>query len=311
MTIDKNIAIFLENLQPPHSSSLEELRTETDRSLVEMHGPLEQVDRIETIKTDGQVALRAYWPLHERRERPQPAIVFAHAGGWCLVSLNTYDNPCCALANATGCVVFSVEYRLAPEYQYPIPMEDFYNALCWIAANAAQLGIDPRKISVAGDSAGGNLAAAAALLARDRGGPHIAHQLLMYPPLDLDFKTVSYEEFADGFYLTRDTMKFCWQTYLGENFRQPSEYAAPLRADLRGLPSATIIVNEFDPLRSEGEAFARKLKESSVPVKIHCLKGLIHGCLHMTGISSSAEQIFRIAAMEIRNIFGLPLKRCL
>ena len=231
-------------------------------------------------------------------------MVFAHAGGWCLVSLNTYDNPCRALANATGCVVFSAGYRLAPEHPYPLPLEDFYKALCWVVDHADRFEIDANRVVIAGDSAGGNLAAAAALLARDRQGPAIAHQLLIYPALDANFDTPSYKEFADGYYLTRDTMQFCWETYVGQQLSAPPVYAAPLRADVSGLPSATIMVNEFDPLRSEGEAYARKLRENGVPASLIFLEGMIHACIHMLGVTPNAKVLFVRAGEEIRRKFA-------
>ncbi len=308
MTIDSNIAEFLRNLPPARSASLEDLRVETDRGLVMMQGVQEPVDREEDIYADGIVRMRAYWPAVERRECTLPAIVYAHAGGWCLVSLDTYDNPCRALAEATGCVVLSVDYRLAPEHPYPAPIEDLYQAVCWVVGHAGQLGIDPSMIVVAGDSAGGNLAAGVALLARDRNGPVIAHQLLMYPPLDPDFDTPSYNEFAEGYYLTRDAMKFCWEAYLGDQMAEPPIYAAPLRADLAGLPPATIMVSEYDPLRSEGEAYARKLVDAGVATKLIRLDGMIHACIHMSGVTPNAGRLFVHAGEEIRRRFGLPLQ---
>jgi acetyl esterase len=305
VTIDSDIAELLRSLPSTQPASLEELRVETDRGLLAMQGALEPVERVENIHPDGLVRMRAYWPVTEQRGGRLPAVVFAHAGGWCLVSLDTYDNPCCALANATGCVVVSVDYRLAPEYPYPAPLEDFYRAVSWVADHADQLGIDPSRIVVAGDSAGGNLAAGVALLSRDRKGPAIAHQLLMYPPLDVDFNTPSYGEFAEGYYLTRDAMKFCWQAYLGDQLSRPPIYAAPLRADLGGLPPATILVNEFDPLLSEGEAFAQRLEEAGVSTKLVRLEGMIHACIHMLGIASAARSLFVHAGREIRHQFGL------
>ncbi|WP_245332130.1 alpha/beta hydrolase [Bradyrhizobium sp. NAS80.1] len=226
MTINANIAAFLARPSSAQPASLEELRSETDQALIAMQGPLEAVDRVEDFAVEVAefgipIPVKAYWPLGTKNGDTPPAIVFAHAGGWCLVSLEVYDNPCRALANATGCVVLSIGYRLAPEYPYPVPLEDFYRALCWAADHAAQLGIDKNRIVVAGDSAGGNLAAAAALLSRDRRGPSISHQLLLYPPVDTDFHTNSYVEFADGYYLTRDAMRFCWDAYLGEQVSAP------------------------------------------------------------------------------------------
>ncbi|MEP9348215.1 alpha/beta hydrolase [Xanthobacter sp. KR7-225] len=305
MTLDADIAAFLARPPAAQPASLEAIRAETDRVLLTLQGAPEAVDRIEDLSadspaSDAAVPVRAYWPAGSARGQALPALVFGHAGGWCLVSLKTYDTPCRALANATGCVVFSVDYRLAPEHPYPIPLEDFYRALLWVADHAETLGIDASRITVAGDSAGANLAAGAALLARDRGGPRIAHQLLIYPPVDTDLGTASYEAFADGYYLTRETMRFCWEAYLGERLASPPIYAAPLRADLSSLPPATVMVSECDPLRSEGEAYARKLEESGVPTNLILLEGMVHGCIHMAGVAPAAAGLFARAGEAVR-----------
>lgn len=310
MTIDANIAALLARAPAARPTSLELLRAETDRALMSMQGALEEVERIEHFAVEGDesdfaVPVRAYRPLGTKKGSKPPAMLFAHAGGWRLCSLDAYDNPCRALANATGCVVFSVGYRLAPEHPYPVPLDDFYRAYCWVANHADELEIDGRRIVIAGDSAGGNLAAAVALLARDRGGPPIAHQLLLYPALDTDLDTPSYREFGEGYYLTRDVMKLCWSDYLGERLSTPPVYAAPLRAELQGLPSATILINEYDPLRSEGKAYARKLRNNGVPATLILLDGMIHACIHLLGAAPAAAALFVHAGREIRQKFGL------
>lgn len=220
-------------------------------------------------------------------------MLFAHGGGWCLGSLALYDRPCQALANATGRVILSVDYRLAPEYPFPRPLEDVYQALCWVAQQAPQLGIDAQRLAVGGDSAGGNLAAAVALLARDRGGPHIERQLLLYPALSREMATTSYREFAEGHFLTRNAMVFCWQQYLAQR-RDPG--AEPLHAaTLRGLPPATILSCEYDPLRDEAEQYAQRLREAGVPVRCERLPGMVHACIHMLGLTPAARRLFELA----------------
>lgn len=232
---------------------------------------------------------------------PLPAIVYAHGGGWFQCSLDLYDNPCRALARATGCVVLSVDYRLAPEHKFPIPLQDYCAALCWVAANAELLGVDPARLIVGGDSAGANLAAAAALRARDEQGPTIFHQLLLYPPLDFSLTTPSYQTYADGYFLTRAAMQFCWSCYLDRDDDGDSPYASPLRAArLQSLPSATILVAEYDPLRDEGEAYGQRLREAGVVVECHRLKGMVHACIHMLGLTSKARQLFDGAADSLR-----------
>lgn len=220
-------------------------------------------------------------------------MLFAHGGGWCLGSLSLYDQPCQALANATGRVILSVDYRLAPEYPFPQPLEDVYQALCWVVQQAPQLGIDAQRLAVGGDSAGGNLAAAVALLARDRGGPHIERQLLLYPALSREMATRSYREFAEGHFLTRDAMVFCWQQYLAQR-REP--YGEPLHAaTLRGLPPATILSCEYDPLRDEAEEYAQRLREAGVAVRCERLPGMVHACIHMLGLTPAARRMFELA----------------
>lgn len=269
MPLDERIAAFLTasaNAPPP--ASLAEMRAATETGLRQLQGEAEPsggVRDFTVVAADGyRIALRAYLPAGENRAAAQPAMLFAHGGGWCLGSLALYDRPCQALANATGRVILSVDYRLAPEYPFPQPLEDVYRALCWVAQQAPQLGIDAKRLAVGGDSAGGNLAAAVALLARDRGGPHIERQLLLYPALSREMTTKSYCEFAEGYFLTRDAMVFCWQQYLAQR-RDPG--AEPLHAaTLHGLPPATILSCEYDPLRDEAEQYAQRLREAGVPV---------------------------------------------
>lgn len=269
-----------------------------------MQGAPEPVARVEDIHPAGGVRMRVYRPAGQRPGERPPVLLFAHAGGWCLVSLDAGDTPCRALANATGCVVISVDYRLAPEHPYPTPLEDYYRALVWVAEQAERLGVDAARLIVGGDSAGANLAAGAALLARDRHGPAIAHQLLLYPPLDVDFDTPSYRAHGEGCYLTRAAMRWCWQTYLGAAWPCPPAYAAPLRADPAGLPSATLAVNEYDPLRSEGEAYAHRLAAAGVAVDLIRLDGLVHASLHMAGIAPAAGQIVPRIAAALQTRFG-------
>ncbi|MGC0151445.1 alpha/beta hydrolase [Chromobacterium vaccinii] len=307
MPLDPRIADFLAMLPAGgDGASLDDARRATVQDLSALQGPLQAVARVETFivaASDGHpLRVRAYWPERAAHAaEPQPAIVFAHGGGWCLCSLELYDNPCRALANASQCVVLSVDYRLAPEHRFPVPLEDFYSGVVWAFSQAERLGIDPARIAVGGDSAGGNLAAAACLLARDRDGPAIAHQLLLYPALDDRLEMDSHAAYADGYYLTRDIMAFCWDTYLVETGDGRPAYAAPMRAaTLERLPPATILACEYDPLRDEGEAYARRLRAAGVPAHDERLGGMIHGCIHMLGLSPAAEALFTRSGMLIR-----------
>lgn len=241
------------------------------------------------------ISVRGYIPLNAPEDRPLPAMVFAHGGGWCLGSLDVYDGPCRALANATGRVILSVDYRLAPEYPFPTPLHDVYQALCWASEQAAQIGIDPLRIALGGDSAGGNLAAAAALMTRDRSGPAVEHQYLLYPALDSEMAMPSFAAYGEGFYLTREIMGWCWANYLGQDTDAREPYASPWYAStLAGLPPATILVCEYDPLRDEGERYAQRLQQAGVKVNCQRLPGMVHACMHMTGLTPAAQILFTV-----------------
>jgi acetyl esterase len=222
-----------------------------------------------------EIALRIYRPAERRGGS---AIVYFHGGGWVVGSVDTHDGYCRALANAAGSVVVSVDYRLAPEHKFPAAADDAYAAACWVAEQATELGIDPQRIFVAGDSAGGNLAAVAALMARDRGGPPLAGQVLIYPITGCDFETPSYRQYADGYALSRENMRWFWRQYLSHEREAHSPYVSPLMAEsLRDLCPALVIVAECDPLCSEGELYAQRLQESGVPVALSRYDGMIHG----------------------------------
>lgn len=312
MALDPLIADFLAKLRPAGgpTASLDALRTAGEVQLRLLHGPLESIADVRTHSvpsSDGHpIRIRAYTPVTSNSV-PLPAIVYAHGGGWFRCSLDLYDNPCIALAHATGCVVLSVDYRLAPENKFPVPLHDYYTALCWAASHADQLGIDRTRLVAGGDSSGANLAAAATLRARDDArGPAIAHQLLLYPPLDSAMSSTSYREFATGYFLTRSTMEFCWSAYLNDEADGDSPWASPLRAaSLSNLPSATILVCEYDPLRDEGEAYARRLGEAGVATECHRLDGMVHGCIHMLGVTPGARRLFELAGRSLRRSLNL------
>ena len=250
--------------------------------------------------TDGTIAVRVYSPSSSTA---LPVLVFYHGGGWVIGDLYTHDAICRTVANAAGCVVASVDYRLAPEFRYPVAAEDSYAALAWIAAHAPDIGADARRIAVGGDSAGGNLAAVVALMAKARGGPRIALQVLIYPVTDHGFDTASYLENADGYLLTREGMRWFWNHYLGDaDGRQP--YASPLRGDLAGLPPALVITAEYDPLRDEGEALASKLTAAGVPVTLTRYPGQVHGFFRLTPVLDGARAAVDEVAGALRKVFG-------
>ncbi|MFN0148109.1 MAG: alpha/beta hydrolase, partial [Dehalococcoidia bacterium] len=249
----------------------------------------------------GEIPVRIYRPSNAAT---LPALVYFHGGGWVIMDIETHDGLCRALANAAGCVVVSVDYRLAPEHKYPAASEDCYAAAAWVAANAGSLGIDPARIAIGGDSAGGHLTAVVAQMARDKGGPALCFQLMHCPVTNLDYSTGSYTSNAEGYMLTLDSMQWFWNHYLPTPGRGAEPYASPLRGDTTGLPPALIQTAEFDPLRDEGAAYAAKLKESGVPVTYHNYEGLIHDTFLFFGVVPAGRANIDEAAEHLRKAFG-------
>ncbi|WP_136601519.1 alpha/beta hydrolase [Salinigranum halophilum] len=226
------------------------------------------------------VPVRVYVP--EETEAPYPTFVYLHGGGWVFGDLDSHDATCRALTNASGRMVVSVDYRLAPEHKFPTPLEDCYTALEWLFDDAIAMQVDTDSVAVGGDSAGGNLAAAVSLLARDRDGPSIERQVLIYPVTNHTFDTRSYEENAEGYLLTKGAMEWFWDHYLETGIDGKNPYASPMLArDLSDLPPATVITCGFDPLRDEGAAYASRLEEANVPVSHRNYDDAIHGIAQM------------------------------
>lgn len=230
----------------------------------------------------GDLRLRVYAPFGPG---PHPLLVFFHGSGFVLCSLDTHDGMCRNLCAGAGCVVLSVDYRLAPEAQFPAATEDCLFATRWAAAHAAEFGADTGRIVIGGDSAGGNLAAVTALRLRDEGGPALRGQLLIYPITDYPVPaTASMLGNAEGYGLTREAVTWFWSHYLGPSGDGAHPYAAPLRAsDLGRLPPALIVTAEFDPLRDEGEAYGARLEAAGVPARVMRWLGMNHGFLGWVG----------------------------
>jgi acetyl esterase len=241
--------------------------------------------------------------LYRPGAEPAPVLAYFHGGGWVLGSLETHHGVCATLAKLSGCVVCSVDYRMAPEHRFPAAVEDAWAATTWLAEHADAVGGRPGALAVGGDSAGGNLAAVCALRARDTGLP-LALQLLVYPATDADLDRSTYREFADGYYLTRYSMGWFWDHYLPEGDRFHPD-ASPLRADdVGGTAPALVITVEFDPLRDEGEAYARRLEEAGVPVTLTRYDGTIHGFFRMPGVIDRANDALAEAAAALRAAFA-------
>jgi acetyl esterase len=251
---------------------------------------------------DGPVPVRLYWPAGDGVTRP--GIVYFHGGGWVICDLDSHDGACRRLANAVDAVVVSVDYRLAPEHPFPAGAEDSYAVTAWVAANASDLGIDAPRLAVAGDSAGGNLSASVALMARDRNGPPLAFQLMVYPVIDSSATRndhPSKAENATGFFLTTASMEWYRGQYLASDEDGAHPYCSPLLApDLAGLPAACVITAECDPLRDEGEAYARALEAAGVPVTLYRAEGMFHGFFNMDAILDGAKQAQDVAFTAMR-----------
>ena len=246
----------------------------------------------------GQLPVRVYTPVGEA---PFPVVVFLHGGGWVVGTLDTYDPLCRALAAAVPAVVVSVGYRLAPEHRWPAAVEDAYAATLWASRHAAELGGVQHRLAVAGDSAGGNLAAVVALGARDRGGPPIGFQLLVYPALDAAGDTRSWREHAEGYCLTAAGMRWYWDHYLGGADGAAPD-ASPLRAAFAGgLPPALIITADHDLLRDEGEAYAARLRRAGVAATASRYPGVVHGFFRWRAVPASAGAALQEAAAALRS----------
>ena len=224
---------------------------------------------------DGLLTARIYEP---DGDGPFPILVWFHGGGWVVGDLYGTDIQAKAISEQTGCIVASIDYRLAPETKFPGPVEDCYSATEWVYRNALELNGNPNKIAVGGSSAGGNLAAAVSLMARDRNASYIKFQLLVYPVTDRNLDTKSYIDNSHGYSLTRDAMRWYWDHYLDSDSDALNPYAAPLQScDLTGLPDALIVAAEYDPLRTEAEKYAEAMASANVRVEYKCYDGLIHG----------------------------------
>ncbi|MHB8463245.1 MAG: alpha/beta hydrolase [Acidimicrobiales bacterium] len=248
----------------------------------------------------GDIPIRLYWPTETTA--PLPMVTFFHGGGWVLCDLDTHDATCRSMALGAEALVISVDYRLAPEHRFPAAAEDAYAAAVWAHDHARELGGDPARLAVAGDSAGGNLAAAVSLMARDRGGPPLAFQLLVYPVLDHDFGTASYRDNAEGYFLTAAHMRWYWAQYLGDPADGRHPYASPLRAgDLGGVAPAWIVTAEFDPLRDEGEAYGTRLTDAGIPVTVRRYDGMFHGFFGMAAVLDGARLATEEAFAALRS----------
>ncbi|MDQ1598368.1 MAG: hypothetical protein QOI70_1792 [Microbacteriaceae bacterium] len=297
-------------MPPLNEMSPEDARTAAE-GFIALGGPGDDVAEVTNRNIPGphgEIPIRIYRPNvaadSSDRADSLPCLVYFHGGGWVIGTVESTDAVCKAVANRAGCVVVSVEYRLSPEFKFPIPLNDCYAATQWVAANGKDIGVDSTRLAVGGDSAGGNLATAVALRARDEGGPALRMQLLVYPVTDHNFSTESYGVNGDGYLLTKDMMEWFWSHYLSKKSDGKNHLASPLRAkNLAGLPPALVITAEFDPLRDEGEAYATALTAAGVSVTHTRYPGQIHAFWQMLAIFEAASTAADQAADELRKAF--------
>ncbi|MCZ6627965.1 MAG: alpha/beta hydrolase, partial [SAR324 cluster bacterium] len=266
---------------PPHYElSPGEARENMEKARAVFGGEEVALPRVEELRLPGpagEIPARLYGP---EAAGALPLLVYLHGGGWVMGSLDTHDGACRRLAAQAGCLVVSVDYRLAPEHKFPAAVDDSVAAVEWIAAHAQELGANPARLAVGGDSAGGTLAAVCCQVARERSGPPIALQLLIYPATTMDFGTPSMKEHGEGQLLTLRGMQWFWDHYLNDPAEAENPLVSPLKAhNLAALPPAHVVTCGYDPLRDEGEAYAKRLREAGVPTILKRYEGLMHGFL--------------------------------
>ncbi|HEX2916091.1 MAG TPA: alpha/beta hydrolase [Chloroflexia bacterium] len=308
MPLDPQARMLLDSMAgapPLHTVPIELLR-QGEAASVAMLGAPEPVAKVENREIDGPagpVPVRIYTP---EGHGPFPILIIMHGGGWILGNLDTFDVYNRAVTNRAGCISISVDYRLAPENKFPVPLEDCYAVLQWAAEHGAQLGGDSKRLAILGDSAGGNLAAGLALLARDRGGPKIIFQVLVNPALEYpDPGTPSMQELGDGKYgISRESLRYGLDIYLqGEADRQNPYFAPPRSDNLAGLPPALVLTAEYDPLRDEGEIYAEKLREAGVSVQAKRYDGVLHGWVVMAVMMDKGKQALIDIGAALRAVF--------
>ncbi|MBH77144.1 MAG: esterase [Dehalococcoidia bacterium] len=311
MTLDFATTELLKQLaesdsKPLHMGSVDEART-FSASMADQQGPAPAMFGVEehNLSTpEGTIHLRVLIPL----KQPAGVIVYYHGGGWVIGSIDETDTVARKLAERTSCSVVLVEYRLAPEHRFPAAVNDSYAALSWASEHLPEISRPNAPLFVAGDSAGGNLAAVMALRARDQGGPPIAAQILIYPVTDADFERPSYTDPANQLLLTREAMAWFWNHYAPEPEHRQNTEASPLRAsDLRGLPPAVVLTAEHDVLRDEGEAYAEQLRKAGVPVNFVRYEGQTHGfftLLMLPGSEAGFQQVVKAVRTIIHEQFN-------
>ncbi|MDX1372806.1 MAG: alpha/beta hydrolase [Nitrososphaeraceae archaeon] len=314
--LDYDTRIFIESLQknpipPCKTLSLQQVRNvfsnfQKDVQIKKTKFPV-KIERYfvpdDINEYNDKISIHIYRPIVSGADKDLPVIIYCHGGGWTIGDIDIYDRLVRELVNGTSAAVVFVDYSLSPEKKYPIALEQIYTTAKWISENGNQIGLNSSRLAVFGDSAGGNLAAALTLLAKERGGPNIIFQVLFSPVTDVNFETSSYIEYQDGYFLTREDMKWFWNNYLPKNVDPKEPTVSPLQASidqLKGLPPALIVSAENDVLRDECEAYAKKLMEAKVQTTAIRYIGTIHDFIALNALADS--QISRVAIDQATNI---------
>jgi acetyl esterase len=312
MSKDPQVQAFLKQLQDPATPKLNSLPPEGARQMYvamaqamdAQNVPIGQVENRAIPGPAGEIPIRIYTPV-AAGAAPLPVLVYYHGGGWVIGDLNTHDGVCRVLANESGCKVVAVDYRLAPEHPFPAAVDDSFAALQWVADNAGELGVDANRIAVGGDSAGGNLSAVVSQIAKDKGGPRVAFQLLIYPVTDAGGDYESRRANATGYLLEQELMEWFFKHYVPKGTDPLDTRISPLRRpDLAGLPPAWVLTAGFDPLRDEGKAYADKLRAAGVAVEYVNEPEMIHGFFQLSGAIDAGAAALKRAGAVIRAALG-------
>jgi acetyl esterase len=307
MTLDPQTKFVLDQLAAAGAPPMETLTPEQARAAFVMpRGAVEPVGKVEDRTVPGpesDIPVRIYYP--KETQETYPALVFYHGGGWVIGNIDSHDDVCRALTNHANCVTISVDYRLAPEHKFPAAVIDSYAAVQYVYDHAEEFQVDRNRIAVGGDSAGGNLAAVVTNLSKDRKAPEICFQLLLYPSTQVGGKaTVSMKENAEGYFLTKGTMEWFRDCYLnGDEDKQNPLVSPYLYEDVTGLPPALVITAEYDPLRDEGEAYAKKLADGGVEVEAVRYDGTIHGFISMSAVINQGKDALEKAGTALKTAF--------
>ena len=304
MALDQHVSELLAFLKQAGAKSFELMDIQEFRgavgSSVGMQKPPQEVAKVHSVDIPGPAgALPAHISV-PKGQAPFSVVVYFHGGGWVGGGLDVVDEPCRALANKAGAIVVAPSYRLAPENKFPSAVEDAYAAMKWVGERIASFGGNINKLFVAGDSAGGNLAAATALMARDRNGPKLSGQILLYPVVDANADYPSMQEHAEGYFLHTAALSWFWDHYLSAAADRNNPYASPIKGNLVGLPRTLIVSMEYDPSRDEGEAYGARLAAAGVDVRVTRIDGLIHGAFWSSGAVPRAEELYAEIASFLR-----------